>query len=100
AAHAPLPHQGQGAGQAIEDAYGLGALLGRHGLDGYEAAFEAFAKLRQRRAWRVQTYSRLAGRSFKLVGDAATRRDETWPWLPETIGWIHRYREEEDLIAG
>ena len=98
AAHAPLPHQGQGAGQAIEDAYGLGELLGRHGVDRYEAAFEAFAKLRQRRAWRVQTYSRLAGRSFKLVGDAATRRDETWPSLPDTIGWIHRYREEEDLV--
>jgi salicylate hydroxylase len=98
AAHAPLPHQGQGAGQAIEDAYALGALLGRHGVDGYSAAFEEFATLRQRRAWRVQTYSRLAGRAFKLVGDAATRRDETWPSLPDTIGWIHRYREEEDLV--
>ena len=31
AAHAPLPHQGQGAGQAIEDAYTIGSLLANRG---------------------------------------------------------------------
>jgi salicylate hydroxylase len=99
AAHAPLPHQGQGAGQAIEDAYALGELLAAHGVQEHAAAFEAFEKLRQRRAWRVQAYSRLAGRAFKLTGDAATKRDETWASLPDAIGWIHRYREEELVPA-
>lgn len=94
-AHAPLPHQGQGAGQAIEDAYALGALLAKSGLKDYGPAFEAFENLRKRRAWMVQAYSRAAGRAFKFVGDGTARRDASWPSLPQRIGWIHRYREEE-----
>jgi salicylate hydroxylase len=95
AAHAPLPHQGQGAGLAIEDAYALGALLAQSGLNDYGSAFQAFENLRKRRAWMVQAYSRAAGRAYKLLGEAATTRDATWPSLPQRIGWIHRYREEE-----
>jgi len=95
AAHAPLPHQGQGAGLAIEDAYTLGALLAKGGLKDYSFAFEAFEKLRKRRAWMVQAYSRAAGRAYKFAGDAAARRDASWPSLPQRIGWIHSYRQEE-----
>jgi salicylate hydroxylase len=95
AAHAPLPHQGQGAGLAIEDAYALGALLAKSGLKDYGSAFQAFENLRKRRAWMVQAYSRAAGRAYKLLGDSATTRDATWPSLPQRIGWVHRYREEE-----
>ncbi len=95
AAHAPLPHQGQGAGLAIEDAYALGALLVKGGLTDYSSAFEAFENLRRRRSWMVQAYSRASGRAIKFVGDAATRRDAGWSSLPRRIGWIHRYREEE-----
>ena len=95
AAHAPLPHQGQGAGLAIEDAYALSALLAKGGLKDYGSAFEAFENLRKRRAWMVQAYSRAAGRAYKFVGDAATRRDASWSSLPQRIGWIHRYRAEE-----
>ena len=97
AAHAPLPHQGQGAGLAIEDAYALGALIADLGLKDYSPAFEAFENLRKRRAWKVQAYSRVAGWAYKFVDDAAKRRDATWPSLPQRIGWIHRYREEENL---
>jgi salicylate hydroxylase len=97
AAHAPLPHQGQGAGLAIEDAYALGALLARDGLKDYDSAFQAFENLRKRRTWMVQAYSRVAGQAYKFAGDAATRRDTSWPSLPQRIGWIHRYREE-DLV--
>ena len=97
AAHAPLPHQGQGAGLAIEDAYALSALLGQGGLKDYGPVFEAFETLRKRRAWMVQAYSRVAGRAYKCVGDAAIRRDAGWSSLPQRIGWIHRYREEELL---
>jgi salicylate hydroxylase len=95
AAHAPLPHQGQGAGLAIEDAYALGALLARGGLKDCGSAFEAFENLRKRRAWMVQAYSRVAGRAYKFVGDAAARRDANWPSVPQRIGWIHRYRAEQ-----
>jgi len=95
AAHAPLPHQGQGAGLAIEDAYALGVLLAKDALKDYGEVFQAFEHLRKRRTSLVQAYSRAGGRAYKLTGDAATRRDASWPSLPQRIGWIHRYREEE-----
>jgi len=97
AAHAPLPHQGQGAGLAIEDAYALGMLLSTGGPEDYAPVFQAFENLRKRRAWTVQAYSRVAGRAYKFVGEAAARRDESWSSLPQRIGWIHRYREEQVL---
>lgn len=97
AAHAPLPHQGQGAGLAIEDAYALGALLSKRGPEDYAPVFEAFEHLRKRRAWTVQAYSRAAGRAYQVVGEAAARRDANWSSLPQRIGWIHRYREEQML---
>lgn len=95
AAHAPLPHQGQGAGLAIEDAYALGRLIAEAGLPDHGLAFAAFENLRRRRARLVQAYSRAAGRAYQLAGDAAASRDASWPALPQRIGWIHRYREEE-----
>lgn len=95
AAHAPLPHQGQGAGLAIEDAYALGELLAKGGLIDYGRTLSAFEDLRRRRAWTVQAYSRVAGRAYKFDGDAAVRRDASWSSLPQRIGWIHRYRGEE-----
>jgi salicylate hydroxylase len=95
AAHAPLPHQGQGAGLAIEDAYALAALLAQGGLTDYGPVFRAFEHHRRRRAWTVQAYSRASGRAIKLDGEAAATRDASWPSLPRRIGWIHRYREEE-----
>ena len=94
AAHAPLPHQGQGAGLAIEDAYALGALLAKGGLKDYGLAFE-LRESSQAANLMVQAYSRVSGRAIKFDGDAATRRDVSWSSLPERIGWIHRYREEE-----
>jgi 2-polyprenyl-6-methoxyphenol hydroxylase-like FAD-dependent oxidoreductase len=97
AAHAPLPHQGQGAGLSIEDAYALGALLSKCGPQDYAPVFGAFEKLRKRRAWMVQAYSRAAGRAYKFTGEAAARRDASWPSLPQRIGWIHRYHEEQIL---
>jgi len=100
AAHAPLPHQGQGAGLAIEDAYALGVLLGTCGLEDYGPVFETFGNLRKHRAGRVQAYSRVAGRAYKVTGDAAARRDASWASLPERIGWIHRHNEAEPVSSG
>jgi salicylate hydroxylase len=72
AAHAPLPHQGQGAGQAIEDAYVLAQMLAEAGPDDYRRVFDTYQRLRQLRTRRVQHYSRLSGRLFKLDGEAPT----------------------------
>jgi salicylate hydroxylase len=94
AVHAPLPHQGQGAGQAIEDAYMLAGLLARAGPAGHTDAFVTYERLRRGRARRVQHYSRQAGRFYKLDGAAAARRDAALPGLPERIAWIHAHDVE------
>jgi 2-polyprenyl-6-methoxyphenol hydroxylase-like FAD-dependent oxidoreductase len=99
AAHAPLPHQGQGANLAIEDAYVLGALLASDGLADHRRTFDTFEQLRRRRAALVQAYSRAAGRAYKYAGAAAAKRDATWPSLPRRIGWIHKYRADLHLAA-
>lgn len=94
AAHAPLPHQGQGAGQAIEDAYTLGQLLAEGGLGDYRRAFDNYERLRRRRTRRVQHYSRMSGKLIKLDGAVVPRRDAALRTLPRRIEWIHAYRAE------
>jgi salicylate hydroxylase len=100
AAHAPLPHQGQGAGQAIEDAYILAHLLADAGPDGYRHAFGTYERLRRRRARRVQHYSRMAGKLIKLTGTSVPRRDRDLATAPRRIEWIHRYRADLAVLSG
>ncbi|CAF9919798.1 MAG: hypothetical protein ALECFALPRED_001302 [Alectoria fallacina] len=66
AAHATTPFQGQGAGQAIEDALVLETVLGRVGdAKSIANAFAAYDQVRRPRSQRVVKTSREAGR---LVG--------------------------------
>lgn len=62
AAHPFLPHQGQGAAMAMEDAVALGTVLER-GLAKSEipARLELYNVIRYKRACKVQQYTRLAG---------------------------------------
>ncbi|KAK7899774.1 hypothetical protein LTR67_003519 [Exophiala xenobiotica] len=66
AAHPFLPHQGQGAGCAIEDAAALSVVLER-GLSSTEvpARLKLWESIRYERANRIQQYSRIAGRDMK-----------------------------------
>lgn len=67
AAHATTPFQGQGAGQAIEDALVLETVLGRVS-DARELprALAAYDQVRRARSQRVVTTSREAGRLFGM----------------------------------
>jgi salicylate hydroxylase len=61
-AHASTPYQGQGAGQATEDALVLNELLGRiTDVKQITEAFKAYDKVRRPRTQRVVTTSREAG---------------------------------------
>ncbi|KAF8624142.1 hypothetical protein AX17_007205 [Amanita inopinata Kibby_2008] len=66
AAHAMLPHQGSGAGQAVEDAYILSSLLGhpKTTRETLEHALQVYDQVRRPFALEVQRKSRLAGRYF------------------------------------
>ncbi|GME65956.1 hypothetical protein E8E13_001020 [Neofusicoccum parvum] len=70
-AHATTPHNGAGAGMAMEDAYILSNLLGEvRGLEDLEAAFRAYDKVRRPRSQKLIETSRLTGltKSFARAG--------------------------------
>ncbi len=91
AAHATTPFQGQGAGQAIEDALVLSTLLGRvRDPMLIPNAFAAYDQVRRPRSQRVVTTSREAGRLYGMMaegvgGDLEKIRERTgrrmeWIW--------------------
>lgn len=66
AAHPFLPHQGQGAAVAMEDAAALATVLERSlSRDEVPARLELYESIRNGRANRIQEYSRLAGADLK-----------------------------------
>ncbi|KAH6666998.1 hypothetical protein B0J14DRAFT_193698 [Halenospora varia] len=70
AAHATTPHQGAGAGQAIEDALVLSNLLGQvNSPADINNAFEAYDAVRRPRSQRVVTTSREASHLYELENE-------------------------------
>ncbi|KAH8805538.1 salicylate hydroxylase [Xylogone sp. PMI_703] len=72
AAHPMLPHQGQGASQALEDAVALGIVLSGATNDTLEHRLQIFEKIRMKRASIIQIFSN-AGQeqADRIHGDAA-----------------------------
>ena len=90
AAHAMLPHQGQGANQTIEDAVVLAAEL--DGADDVMAALRRYEDRRRVRTRQVQAASWATSAALHLPdGPAAQRRDADLAHLPERLTWIHSY---------
>lgn len=102
AAHASTPHQGAGAGMALEDAYVLSSLLGALVAERRPSppsanvvhAFRAYDRVRRPRTQRLVSTSREAGKLYDLegegVGDDKERLRED---LRARMGWIW----DEDL---
>ena len=88
AAHAMLPHHGQGANQTIEDAVVLAAELDSSG--DLLAALRRYQDRRRVRTRQVQLMSWEASAALHLPdGPAAQRRDAGLAQLPEVVAWIH-----------
>ncbi|KAL5041299.1 hypothetical protein BDW71DRAFT_192128 [Aspergillus fruticulosus] len=92
AAHASTPHQGAGAGQAIEDAHVLAELLGDARVmtaDDVAAAFKAYDQVRRPRSQRVVSSS--AENAYLLclrlegVGNDEEKLKKT---LQERLAWL------------
>ncbi|KAJ5970504.1 Monooxygenase FAD-binding [Penicillium vulpinum] len=107
AAHASTPHQGAGAGQAIEDAHVLAELLSdsRAGsVDGIVAAFKAYDDIRRPRSQKVVTSSKENADIFCLcfdgVRDDPMKLKETldqrlkWLWDLDVQDQVERAREK------
>ena len=99
AAHASTPHQGAGAGMALEDAYILSNVLGRVKEGRSEeiaAAFEGYNMLRKERTQKLVATSRKVAEiyEFQEVGDEAeTVRTKLESWYQ----WIWEHDLEKDL---
>ena len=77
AAHAMLPHLGQGANQSIEDGITLATILSRAERDTAPAALLAYEGLRRDRVAEVQSGARKNGLRYNsLSGDLAVRDRE------------------------
>ncbi|KUJ22260.1 FAD/NAD(P)-binding domain-containing protein [Mollisia scopiformis] len=107
AAHASTPHQGAGAGQAIEDAFILSNLLGQvESVNEIEKAFHAYDAIRRPRSQKVVTTSREATAIYDFEDeklgtdlDLIKRTLETrydWIWNEDLPQQLRRARE----IAG
>lgn len=95
AAHASLPHQGAGAGSAIEDALVLATVLANaQGNNQVVSALSAYDAIRRPRSQEIVKTSREAGRLYKFLApqgdDLCSIRDN----LLTRMNWIW-YEDQE-----
>jgi salicylate hydroxylase len=98
AAHPMLPHVGQGANQAIEDAVALAAVLGRADHSSAPRALQIYQSLRRERCGRVQHRARVNGARYDASGDLAAR-DRQLAVERQERAWIWNYDAEAEALA-
>jgi salicylate hydroxylase len=97
AAHASTPHQGAGAGQAIEDAYVLSSVLGQiDSVDDIEKAFKAYDAIRRPRSQKVVTTSRDAAAIYEFEDESLGTDLES---IQRTLGERYKWIWDEDMVA-
>lgn len=90
AAHAMLPHHGQGANQTIEDAAVLARCLAEGGFDEQDRALRRYERTRRPRTRLVQRCSRIASGLLHLPdGPASEQRNGRMADLELQLEWIH-----------
>jgi len=99
AAHASTPHQGSGAGMAIEDAYILSVLLsGVEEASDLEGAFSRYESLRKERTQRLVRSSREQAAIYDFQADGV--EDDVGKiaaLLPQRWDWIWDYDLDQEL---
>jgi salicylate hydroxylase len=92
AAHAMVPHHGQGANTTIEDAITLAELLATDGVSDWDATMRRYQALRRARTRKIQRSSRVTNNLLHLPdGPALADRDRRVSRFPEDFGWIHEF---------
>ncbi|KAF4621078.1 hypothetical protein D9613_000381 [Agrocybe pediades] len=97
AAHAMAPHQGAGAGQAIEDAFILAGLLKEATLDDIPAVLDAHERVRLPMANSILTGSYEAGTMYEFDSKYGDDYETLGPALQHLWDWIARTTLEEEL---
>ena len=98
AAHAMVPHQGQGANQTIEDAIALADCLSdAHTTGDLATALRRYTQRRRKRTLAVQWLSRRTADLMHLPdGPQIARRDASFADLYSDLAWIHSHDAHAD----
>jgi salicylate hydroxylase len=99
AAHPMLPHAGQGANQAIEDAITLATFLERADRKRAPAALLAYEALRRERTAQVQRRSRRTGTRLDVPDGQAQHRDRELAGQWSERAWLYDYDAEAAAVA-
>jgi salicylate hydroxylase len=94
AAHPMLPHAGQGANQAIEDAVALATVLSRTDRASARRALLIYESLRRERTARVQRSARVNGARYDASGGDLGARDRQLAAQPQERAWVWNYDAE------
>ena len=100
AAHPMLPHAGQGANQALEDAVALATLLKGADRKRAPAALLAYEALRRERTAEVQRRSRRTGARLDAPDRQTQHRDRELAGQWSERAWIYDYDAEAAAAAG
>jgi salicylate hydroxylase len=96
AAHAMLPHQGQGANVTIEDAITLAELICANGAD-LDVALDEYESLRKGRTRKIQRASWVGNHALHVPdGPERERRNGRVAKFPEDFAWIHAFDALEE----
>jgi salicylate hydroxylase len=98
AAHAMLPHLGQGANQAIEDGVALAVLLENRGYSEVPAALKSYEKLRRVRTDVVQAEARQNGLRYDSRYANLDQRDREIKNAAEFRKWLYDYDVEKAAV--
>lgn len=98
-AHASLPHNGAGAGQATEDAYILASLLRLPGCtaENIDKFLLAYEKFRLPRAAKQQVWALRTGEVYEMESPLGNDWDKIGENLRERYRWIWEHDLEADL---
>ena len=99
AAHPMLPHAGQGANQAIEDAMTLAAILSRADQASAPRALLIYELLRRERTAKVQHIARVNGARFDASGSDLADRDRQLAGQLQERAWIWTYDAEKEASS-
>jgi salicylate hydroxylase len=91
AAHPMLPHVGQGANQAIEDAVALATVLARANRSSAPQALRIYETLRRARTARVQRSARVNGARYDGASRDLGVRDQQLAAQSQERAWIWDY---------
>jgi salicylate hydroxylase len=101
AAHAMLPHHGQGANTTLEDAFTLAVMLAEAGAGDLEPVLADYQRLRRARTRQVARSSWATNALLHLRDDDPDLpwRDEKMRRFADDFGWIHEFDAERALAT-